>query len=111
MAIPHAASAQVIDIGPLGSELANTKTSALVKTDAIEVLRLIVPAGKDIPPHTTPGEITVQCLEGRALFRAQGVERELTPGTMLYLEGGQEHSVHGLEDSSLLITIQLKHKA
>lgn len=110
MAIRHAAPAQLIDIGPLGSNLASTKTSALIKTDAIEVLRLIVPAGKDIPPHTAPGEITVQCLEGRAIFRAQGVERELTPGKILYLEGGQEHSVHGREDSSLLVTIHLKHK-
>jgi quercetin dioxygenase-like cupin family protein len=68
MAIPHAQSGEVIDIRPLGSALAQARTSTLAKTKALEIIRLVIPAGKDIPGHKAQGEITVQCLEGRVAF-------------------------------------------
>lgn len=105
MAIPHAAPGQTIDVRPLGPALAGTKTSALLKTDALEVIRLVVPAGKQIPSHKVPGEITVQCLEGRVAFTALGETRELEAGQLLYLPGGADHALEGLEDASVLVTI------
>ena len=57
-----------------------------------------------------PGEITVQCLEGKVEFRVGELERELTAGTLLHLEGADEHSLYAAEDSSLLVTIILTHK-
>lgn len=107
MAIPHAASGQVIDIRPLGSALSNTSTTTLVKTDQLELIRLVVPAGKEIPPHNVNGEITVQCLEGRVAFTAQGQMQELSAGHLIYLTGGEMHGIKGLEESSLLVTILL----
>jgi quercetin dioxygenase-like cupin family protein len=108
MAIPHAQPGEVIDISPLGERLPQTQTTTLLKTDSLEVLRLVLPAGKQIDPHAVPGEITVQCLEGKAVFTARGKDQELTPGRMLYLAGGDEHAVRGVEDASLLVTILLK---
>ena len=110
MAIPHAKPGQPVDVRPLGDRLAAAQTATLVKTDALEVIRLIVPAGKEIPPHDVPGEITVQCLEGKVVFCSQGSETELTGGMLLYLPGSAQHSLRGIEDASLLVTIQLKHK-
>lgn len=107
MAIPHAQPGDVIDISPLGKKLPQTQTSTLVKTDSLEVLRLVLPAGKVIDPHSVPGEITVQCLEGKAVFTARGKDQELTPGQMLYLAGGDEHALRAVEDASLLVTILL----
>jgi quercetin dioxygenase-like cupin family protein len=107
MAIPHAASGQVIDIRPLGSALSNTPTTTLAKTDQLELIRLVVPAGKQIPPHKVNGEITVQCLEGRVAFTAHGQTQELSAGNLCFLSGGEMHAVTGLEDSSLLVTILL----
>jgi len=46
MAIPHAQSGEVTDIRPLGSALALARTSTLVKTKALEIIRLAIPAGK-----------------------------------------------------------------
>ncbi len=108
MAIHHAHPAEVIDISPLGENLPAEQTTTLVKTDALEVLRLVLPAGKQIDPHAVPGEITVQCLEGKAVFTARGKEQELTPGQLLYLSGGDEHALRAVQDSSLLVTILLK---
>jgi quercetin dioxygenase-like cupin family protein len=82
----------------------------LVKADNLEVIRLVVSAGKEIPTHKAPGPITVQCLEGRVSFRAQGQTQELGVGQFLYLAAAEPHSLKGIEDSSLLVTIQLPKK-
>ena len=53
-------------------------------------------AGKKLPPHHVPGEITVQCLEGKVDFLVGGQNRELTVGAFLYVEGSGEHAVHAI---------------
>jgi quercetin dioxygenase-like cupin family protein len=107
MAVERAEPGEVIDVRPLGPRLPDEITKTLIKTDRLEVLRLVVPAGKEIPAHQVSGEITVQCLEGRVAFRAGEATRELEAGHMLYLRGNEPHSVRGIEDGSLLITILL----
>jgi quercetin dioxygenase-like cupin family protein len=107
MAIPHAKSGEVIDIRPLGEGLTRSVTTTLVKTDRLEIIRLVVPAGKEIPPHQVAGEITVLCLEGRIAFTAGGTTRELAAGQMLYLKGNEPHSLRGVENASVLVTILL----
>jgi quercetin dioxygenase-like cupin family protein len=107
MAIHHAAPGEIVDLGPLGAELARTTTSVLVKTSTFEVIRLVVPAGKDISNHTAPGDVTVQCLEGAVDFTTGGRTRRLTAGHMLYLAAGTLHALHGVEDASVLVNIVL----
>ena len=109
MAIPHAKPAEVIDIRPLGTKIDGTRTSTLVKTDSLEVIRLVLLAGKEIKPHQVPGEITVFCLEGNVVFQAGDSEFELTAGELTYLAGSVEHALRAIKDSSLLVTILL-HK-
>ncbi len=105
MAIPHARPGEVIDVRPLGSALTGARTTALVKTESLEVIRLVIPPGKEIPTHTTRGEITVQCVEGRVAFTTGDITHEMGAGQLLYLRSEQPHSVLGLDDASLLVTI------
>lgn len=105
MAIPHAKSGDVIDIRPLGADLAQGRTTTLVKTRTLEIIRLVIPTEKDIPGHQAYGEITVQCLEGRVAFKAGNTTQNLEAGQMLYLSSNELHSLHGLEDASVLLTI------
>ncbi len=107
MAVPHAKSGEVIDVRPLGSALPRATTTTLVKTEVLEVIRLVIPAGKHISEHRAPGEITVQCLEGRVSFKAGDETRDLEAGQLLYLSSGEPHSLSGIEDSSVLLTILL----
>jgi quercetin dioxygenase-like cupin family protein len=93
---------------PVGTLLANSKTTTLVKTHNLELIRLVLPAGKEIPSHKAPGEITVQCLEGRIGFTAEGRTQELTAGQLLYLAEGEPHALSEIEDSSVLVTILLR---
>jgi quercetin dioxygenase-like cupin family protein len=106
MAIHHAKSGEVVEL-PLGTGLRTSTTTTLVKTNELEVIRLILPAGKEIPVHQAPGAITVQCLEGRVLFTAHEKSQELDAGKFLYLTPTEPHSLKGVEDSSLLVTIVL----
>jgi quercetin dioxygenase-like cupin family protein len=108
MAIPHANPGDVIDVRPLGPALAGTKTHTLVKADKFEVVRLVMVAGKELAEHKAPGEITVQCLEGKIAFTTLGKTEELAAGQMLYLNAGEPHSVRCIEDASFLLTILLK---
>jgi quercetin dioxygenase-like cupin family protein len=107
MAIERAAPGQAIDIGPLGAALESQRTSALVKTDTLEVMRLVLPAGKTVPSHAVKGEITVQCLEGKVEFTAAGSSLTLTQGQLLYLAGGVPHALAAVEDASVLVTVLL----
>jgi quercetin dioxygenase-like cupin family protein len=110
MAIPHAKPGEVVDVRPLGSALASAQTQTLVRTGQVEVIRLVVPAGKEIEEHKAKGEIVVQCLEGRVAFTAFGKAQDLETGRLLYLPTGEPHSVKGIENASLLLTILLpKH--
>lgn len=108
MALKHAQSGELIDIRPLGSALSGAATRTLVKTETLEIVRLVMRSGKAHHAHKVPGEITVQSLEGRCSFTAAGVTRDLEPGHLMYLAGGEEHSLHATEDCSILLTILLK---
>lgn len=107
MSVKHAQPNELIDIGPLGARFPETKTTALVKTGHFELLRLVLPKGKGTGEHKAPGEIIVQCLEGRVTFSARENHQVLSPGQMLFLEASELHAVEALEDSSLLITFIL----
>src|SRR5690606_33496635 len=80
MAIHHADSGEIIDVRPLGEGLKQAITTTLVKTDRLEVIRLVLAAGKEIAEHRAPGEITVQCLEGAIEFQAHGRWQTLEAG-------------------------------
>jgi quercetin dioxygenase-like cupin family protein len=110
MAIPHAKPGEVVDVRPLGSTLPSSQTTTLVRAEQVEVIRIVVPAGKQIAQHKAKGEIVVQCLEGRVAFTAFGKTQNLEAGKLLYLPMGEPHSINGIENASVLLTILLpKH--
>lgn len=106
MAIAHALSGQPVEIaapavpGALGS-------TALFKSRDLEVIRLLIGAGKGLPPHRVPGEITVQCVSGEVEIGLDGDRAVLQPGQMLYLAGDALHSVIAITDACVLVTIAL----
>lgn len=107
MAIAHAVSGQPTDVSPLGAALPGARTIALFKTDEIEVIRLVLPAGKSMTPHKVAGAITVQCIEGRVNITSDDGSHILSAGQLLFLPGGVQHGLVALEDSSALLTIVL----
>lgn len=107
MAMHHAQPGEIVDVRPLGSALADTRTRTLFKTSNVEAVRMVMQAGKEISEHEAPGEIVVQCLEGKIALTAVGRTRELEAGQLLYLAPEEPHSVRCIEDASFLLTILL----
>lgn len=107
MAIPHATAGEIVDVRPLGAALATSVTRTLVKTETVTLVRMVIPAGKEISTHTAKGELVVQCLEGKVAFTACGKTHDLEAGQLLYLPAGEPHSLRGIEDGSLLLTVLL----
>ena len=105
MALIHAFSGDPIDVQPLGDALSAQKTFALFKSEQLELIRLVLMAGKSFPPHQVPGEITIHCIEGEIDVTVDGESNVLYPGQLLFLKGGVQHGVLALKDSSALVTI------
>ena len=107
MAIHHALSGELIDIRPLGEAIKVTRTSTLYKTQHLEVFRMVLPAGKQMPEHSVVGEFTVQCLEGSVEFSIGTTRDIMRPGDLKCLAGGVSHALVAIEDSSVLVTLLL----
>lgn len=96
---------EVVQVLPADTEATAMKKSPLVRSDRVKVIRLELPAGKILPEHKAPGELTVHCLAGRIEFTTMGRTEQLTPGSLIYLPPGGLHSVEAIEASTILLTI------
>ncbi len=108
MALPHAVSGQLIDVRPLGNQLSAAASKAILKTDELELMRLVLPKGKSLPDHSVQGEVTMLCLEGKLELVAHGTTQIMKAGEMVYLRGGVPHALNAMEDASVLLTILFK---
>ena len=109
MALTHLAAGQPIDIVPLASDLATTPSMALFKTAELEVIRLVLLAGKSMPPHKVAGALTLQCLEGILEVTVDGTPCTLRANQLMYLPGDAMHGLLAHEDASALLTIVLRN--
>ena len=107
MSQPHAAPSQVVQIAPLGALLPESVSTAIYKAAQLEVVRLVLPAGKSMNEHTAPGEITLFCLEGLVWFQSSGAAQPMRAGDFVHLAAGAPHSLRAEQDSSLLLTLCL----
>lgn len=105
MAQQHVQSGQVVSVLPLGEWLASAKTMALLKADQLEIVRIVLRAGMALHEHSAPGEITVQCIEGRIEFDTPQGTQLMEPGGFIHLQRNEPHALRALVDSSALVTI------
>lgn len=111
MAIHHASSGELISVRPYGDDLAGVITKALYKSRHLEVFRMVLLAGKEMPPHQVAGDCSIQCIEGSVVFTTSGNSQLMRGGDLLCLEGGLIHALKAVEDASLLVTIVLHRPA
>ncbi len=98
-------SLMVADIGKCEANVSRAIT--LLGNECLKVVRLSVPAGKQVAEHTAPGALLLHCLAGRVKFIAEGEQTELAAGQLVFLPPGARHSLEGIEDAALLLTIVL----
>ena len=105
MALSHLPSGQKMSVRPLGPALANTRSNALLKSAQLEVIRVVIPAGRTLHEHHFRGELTLLCIEGRIQFRTPDGVHELDPGDFIHLARDVPHSLSAEVDSSALLTM------
>lgn len=106
MALHHAIPGEIVNVRPLGKELRDAINVTLLRSEHLQVFRVVLPKGEEFSDHAVPGEITVQCLEGSIDFRILGDKvQRLAAGELIYLNGGQPHALKALQDASVLVTI------
>jgi quercetin dioxygenase-like cupin family protein len=89
---------------PLGETFGAAASTTLLKSAGLDLIRLVIPAGKEIPPHRAPGEITVHCIEGHVAFEHDGSVLDLHAGDLLQLCPQETHALKGILDSTVLVT-------
>ena len=107
MSLPHADSGDLINIAPLGDQFEGATSLAFLKTDHLELMRLVLPAGKSMPEHWVEGEVTLQCLEGAFDLEAHGRRQTVRVGELVYLGPRVPHALHAQENTSVLMTLLL----
>ena len=92
-----------IEVRPRGALASSPPTQTLVRSSAVEVVRLIASAGQKIPAHASKGAIIVHCLEGAVALTALGRTKVLEPGTLVHLPAGKQHALEGIATVSLVL--------
>jgi len=100
---------EALNLSDLQEDMPEDASLALVKTSDMEVIRMVLPKGKEVTEHSVDGQVTVQCVKGKVTFVADNQVNELTKDDWLYLNRNQPHSMQALADSVLLVTILFTH--
>ena len=104
MAMHHASSGELVDLRPLQGPLDDSQSTTLLRDPQLKVMRLVLPAGKQLPEHAVEGPLTMHCLQGAIDVTAHGTE-SMRAGDLLYLEGAASHRLEAREDSTILVTM------
>ncbi len=78
---------------------------ALMETESSKEIRIIMPKGEIMKEHKAPGAIVVQVLNGKIWFEVEGNKHEFKSGDMLALDAKVPHSLGGLEDSIIRLSL------
>ena len=108
MAQTHAQSGQIVSVRPLGAQLAQANSTAILKAGQLEVMRIVLHPGKSLPEHMTRGEATVQCIEGEVEFQGHSGAQRMQPGDFVHLEPRALRALTAVQDTSLLVTLCLQ---
>jgi quercetin dioxygenase-like cupin family protein len=105
MAIPHAYPGMPVDLQPDGESLSKARSAALVKNERFEAIRMVIPKGHEMSRYQVDGAITIYCIDGRVAFTAGDKIHDMKAGYWLFLLGNEAHSLAGIEDASVLLTV------
>ena len=90
----------------------------VVRAKDLRVVLIALRAGAHIEEHVAQATAAIQVISGRVRIRLPRLARQhedrfedLAPGRLLAMEGGIAHSIEGLEDSTLLVTLGWRERS
>lgn len=105
MALSHAYPDDIIDLLQADPDPSAERSVSLLRTPQLQLLRLVLPGGHRMPEHRVTGEVTIQCLQGRAVIGTPQGPRPLSTGQLVVLAANEPHDVSATENAQLLVTI------
>lgn len=105
MATPHARSGELLDVLPFAETFPLEQSIALVRSEHWEVFRMVLPAGKVVPPHKVASVSLLQCLEGSVELTVGDKVQKMRAGHLVYVAAGEVHGLKSLKDASVLVTM------
>lgn len=96
---------EIVAPSPTGPSPESARTRTLLETGGLKIVRLVVPAGQEIPSPAGEGEVVAHCLDGQVAFAYLGQPRTLEAGKLVALPAREPCTFRGIEDSCLLLTI------
>jgi len=77
----------------------------LITSDAVQLSRIVLTKGKELPEHTIDYPVIIQCIKGLIELRTTRATQSIGPGQLVHLIADDPHSIAGLDDSIVLLTI------
>lgn len=77
----------------------------MLETENTKEIRIVMPKGTVMKEHKAPGAIVVQVLTGAIWFEVDAKRHEFQTGDMLSLDALIPHSLGGIEDSVLRLSL------
>jgi quercetin dioxygenase-like cupin family protein len=111
MATHHAKPGEIVDLTTWAEDLPVEKSKAIAKIAHLELARLVIGGGTEM--HSSgycqvPGPIVVHCIDGEIELLMPEGALAIRAGQLVYLLGGTKHSIRGVCDSTVLLTIVLE---
>ena len=79
------------------------KISHIFESETQVVTNLVMETGKTIPTHRAPFTVVVVPVKGKIIFSGTDFSEEIYPGCIIRMEPNEDHSLHALEDSELMV--------
>jgi len=80
---------------------------ALVRQGALRVTQVALQEGAELSWHEIPGPASIQVLRGRLQLSTAAGKMQLTPGAIVGVDSGVQHSALALSHCVLLMTISM----
>lgn len=77
----------------------------LVKQDPLRITIIALAPGGEMEPHSAPGPVSMQVVEGEIVFSATGRDYAAKPGEILVMAPDVEHSVRSATGGVFLLTV------
>lgn len=111
MATHHAEPGEIVDLDTWADDLPVDKSKVIAKIAHLELARLVIGGGTEM--HSSgycqvPGPLVVHCIEGEVELCTPERDRVIREGQLVYLLGHTEHTIRGVRDSTVLLTIILE---
>lgn len=105
MALHHAKPGELVDLTKWPRALDEQQSHTLIANDALQLSRLVLQKGETLPEHAISSTTIIQCVSGLLELGTTRATQSIGPGQLVYLEANDPHSLTGLEESIVLLTI------